>query len=50
MLGEEDPVYRPDDPALYDPTSFGDSLKESLKEQAKKFADFFKTALFGKGG
>ena len=50
MLGEEDPEYRPDDPSLYDPSSFGDSLKESLKEQAKQFADFFKTALFGKGG
>ncbi|XP_053407458.1 uncharacterized protein LOC123547213 isoform X2 [Mercenaria mercenaria] len=50
MLGDEDPAYRPDDPSLYDPESFGDSLKKSLQEQTKKFADFFKTALFGKGG
>ncbi|WAR20850.1 CRB-like protein [Mya arenaria] len=50
MLGDEDTSYRPDDPDLYDPSSFGDSLKESLKEQAKQFAEFFKTALFGKNG
>lgn len=49
-FGEEDTTYRPDDPALYDPQSFQDSLKESLKEQAKKFSNFFKTALFGSKG
>lgn len=50
MMGEEDTAYRPDDPSLYNPQSFGDSLKESLKEQSKKFIEFFKTALFGKSG
>ena len=43
-------MYRPDDGGLYDSTSFGDSLKHSLKAQAKQFGDFFKTALFGKDG
>lgn len=47
MLGDEDPAYRPDDPALYDPTSVGDSLKKSLEEAAKQFTEFFKSALFG---
>ena len=46
MLEDEGP-YRPEDSDLYDPTSVKDSLKKSLKEAAKKFADFFKTALFG---
>jgi hypothetical protein len=50
LLGEEDPEYRPDDPSLYDQTSFEDSLVKSLKEQAKKFTDVFKTDLFRKGG
>jgi hypothetical protein len=50
MLGQENSAYRPDDPSLYDQTPFVDSLKKSLKEQAKKFVNFFKTALFGKGG
>lgn len=50
MMGDEDPTYRPDDPDLYDPQSFGDSLLDSLKEQSKMFMEFFKTALFGKNG
>ena len=49
-MGDEDTAYRPEDDGLYDSTSFGDSLKNSLKEQTKQFADFFKTALFAKGG
>ncbi|WAR20843.1 hypothetical protein MAR_014817 [Mya arenaria] len=50
MMEDEDSIYRHDVPELYDPSSFSDSLKKSLKEQAKKFAEFFKTALFGENG
>lgn len=49
-FGEESTEYRPDDAGLYDSRSFGDSLKDSLKQQAKQFGEFFKTALFGKDG
>lgn len=49
-FGSENTVYRPDDGGLYDSTSLGDSLKNSLKEQTKQFSEFFKTALFGKDG
>ncbi|WAR20774.1 hypothetical protein MAR_014748 [Mya arenaria] len=46
----EETKYRPEDPDLYDPLSCSESFKESLKKQAKQFAEFFKTALFGKNG
>ncbi|KAL4222205.1 hypothetical protein ACF0H5_018243 [Mactra antiquata] len=49
-LGDEDTEYRPEDSSLYDQTSFKDSMLESMKNEAKKFAEFFKNALFGKGG
>ena len=49
-MGDEDTAYRPEDEGLYDSTSFGDSMKNSLKEQTKQFAEFFKTALFSKDG
>ena len=49
-MGGDGTVYRPEDEGLYDSTSFRDSLKNSLKEQTKQFAEFFKTALFSKDG
>jgi len=46
MFGDEGP-YRPDDPALYDPTSFDDSLKNSIQQASETFVNEFYTAMFG---
>jgi len=46
MFEDEDP-YRPDDPALYDQTAFGDSLMNSIKQTSKNFINDFFTSMFG---
>ena len=48
--GSENAIYRPEDASLYDSTSLGDSLKNSLKTQTRQFSEFFKSALFEKDG
>jgi len=45
MFEEEGP-YRPNDPDLYDQTSFKESFMDSAKQTSAGFINSFRTALF----